>query len=113
MSLSIFVIVSKDPDVQRLAQRYGQEVFGADDLADALDTVQTVDPDLILFDCRFSADHIGDYLDDFAKGLDDLMADCLTPAEEYLARDDRLRDQDLKVRREFGAVDPPYGGGGP
>jgi DNA-binding NtrC family response regulator len=69
MSLSIFVVVSKDPDVQRLAQRYGQEVFGADDLADALDTVQTVNPDLILFDHRFSPDHIGDFLNKAGKRI--------------------------------------------
>lgn len=67
MSLSRFVVVSKDPDVQRLAQRYGKEVFGADDLADALDTIQTVNPDLILFDHRFSPDHIGDFLNKAGK----------------------------------------------
>jgi len=69
MSLSIFVVVSKDPDVQRLAQRYGQEVFGADDLADALDTVQTVNPDLVLFDHRFSPEHIGGFLSKVDKRI--------------------------------------------
>jgi DNA-binding NtrC family response regulator len=53
MSLRRIVAVSKDPEVQQLAQEYGQEVFGADDLADALDIVQTANPDLILFDHRF------------------------------------------------------------
>ena len=53
MNLPRLVVVTKDPDTQRLAQRYGEEVFGADDPADALDIIQTADPDLILFDHRF------------------------------------------------------------
>ena len=65
MSLSIFVVVSKDPDVRRLAQRYGQEVYGADDL----DTVQTVIPDLVLFDHRFGPGQIGDFLDKADKKI--------------------------------------------
>ncbi len=45
------------------------------------------------------AGEIGDYLDEFARGLDDLMADCLTPAEESLERNERLRDVDPQARR--------------
>ena len=45
------------------------------------------------------ADGIGDYLDDFARGLDDLMADSLTPAEGALERNERLRNVDPKARR--------------
>ncbi len=56
------VAVSKDPEVQRLAQQYGQEVFGADDLADALDIVRTVNPNLILVDHRFNPSHIREFL---------------------------------------------------
>ncbi|MCH7555875.1 MAG: sigma-54-dependent Fis family transcriptional regulator [Planctomycetes bacterium] len=63
MTLRRIVAVSKDPEVQQLAQKYGQEVFGADDLADALDIVQTVKPDLILFDHRFGTGHIREFLD--------------------------------------------------
>lgn len=63
MTLRRIVAVSKDPEVQQLAQEYGQEVFGADDLADALDIVQTVNPDLILFDHRFGTGHIREFLD--------------------------------------------------
>jgi DNA-binding NtrC family response regulator len=62
MTLRRIVAVSKDPEVQQLAQEYGQEVFGADDLADALDIVQTVKPDLILFDHRFGTGHIREFL---------------------------------------------------
>ena len=63
MTLRRIVALSRDPEVQQLAQKYGQEVFGADDLADALDIVQTVKPDLILFDHRFGTGHIREFLD--------------------------------------------------
>lgn len=63
MTLRRIVALSRDPEVQQLAQEYGQEVFGADDLADALDIVQTVKPDLILFDHRFGTGHIREFLD--------------------------------------------------
>jgi len=61
MSLDRIVAISKDPGIQRLAQHYGREVFGADDPADALDIVQTVDPNLILLDHRFDLHHIREY----------------------------------------------------
>jgi len=63
MSLRRIVVVSKDPEVQQLAQEYGQEVFGADNLTDALDVVQTVNPDLVLFDHRFGPRHINEFCD--------------------------------------------------
>jgi len=63
MTLRRIVALSRDPEVQQLAQKYGQEVFGADDLDDALDIVQTVKPDLILFDHRFGTGHIREFLD--------------------------------------------------
>lgn len=50
MSLGRIVALSKDPEVQKLAQKFGREVFGADDLTDALETVRAFNPDLILFD---------------------------------------------------------------
>lgn len=46
------------------------------------------------------------YLDDFAKSLDDLMADCLNPAEQALEHNERLRNVDPKARREFMPVEP-------
>ncbi len=45
------------------------------------------------------ANVIVDHLDDFARGLKDLMADHLTPAEAELERDERLADMDPKGRR--------------
>jgi len=63
MSLRRIVVVSKDPEIQQLAQEYGREVFGADNLDDALDIVQTVNPDLMLFDHRFGPSHIHEFRD--------------------------------------------------
>lgn len=61
MSLNRIVTVSRDPDIQRLAQKCSQEVFGADDLTDAFEIIQTVDPNLILFDHKFSTDYIREF----------------------------------------------------
>jgi len=63
MSLRRIVVLSKDPEIQQLAQEYGREVFGADNLDDALDIVQTVNPDLMLFDHRFGPRHINEFRD--------------------------------------------------
>ncbi|NQT03204.1 MAG: hypothetical protein HQ580_14345, partial [Planctomycetes bacterium] len=63
MNLRRIVALSKDPQVQQLAQKYGREVFGADNLDDALDIVQTVNPDLMLFDHRFGPRHIREFRD--------------------------------------------------
>lgn len=61
-TLPIIVAVSRDPEVQQLAQKYSREVFGADDLNDALDIVKTVNPNLILFDHRFNPSHVCEFL---------------------------------------------------
>jgi len=66
------VAVSRDPEVQRLAQQYGREVFGADDLTDALDIVKTVSPNLILFDHRFNPSHIREFLNKADKNIADV-----------------------------------------
>jgi DNA-binding NtrC family response regulator len=60
--LGRIVAVSRDPEVQQLAQKYGREVFGADDLNDALNVVKTVNPNLILFDHRFNPGHVCEFL---------------------------------------------------
>lgn len=69
MSLLRIVAVSRDPEVQQLAQQYSREVFGADDLNDALDIVKTVNPNLILFDHRFNPSHIREFLNKADKNL--------------------------------------------
>ena len=60
--LKRIVAVSRDPEVQQLAQKYSREVFGADDLTDALNIVKTVNPNLILFDHRFNPYHVFEFL---------------------------------------------------
>jgi len=61
--LGRIVTVSRDPEVQQLAQKYSRKVFGADDLTDALDIVKRINPNLILFDLRFnSITHAGEFL---------------------------------------------------
>ena len=72
MSLRRIVVVSKDPEIQQLAQEYGREVFGADNLDDALDIVQTVNPDLMLFDHRFGPSHIHEFRDKADKNSIDI-----------------------------------------
>jgi DNA-binding NtrC family response regulator len=68
-SLKRIVAVSRDAEIQRLAQQYGREVFGADNLTDALDVIKTVSPDLILFDHRFNPGHICEIFDTADKYL--------------------------------------------
>jgi DNA-binding NtrC family response regulator len=50
MSLRRIVTVSKSPEIQQLARQVTQEVFVADDLEDALDIIETVNPDLIILE---------------------------------------------------------------
>jgi len=63
MSLRRIVVASKLTQVQQLAQQVSQEIFVADDLAEALDIVETVNPDLIIFDNRFNTADIDEFLD--------------------------------------------------
>ena len=62
--------MSKNPEVQKLAQKYGREVFGADDLPDALEIVQKVNPDLILFDQWLGAEKIREFIIRSSKTAD-------------------------------------------
>ncbi|NIP26126.1 MAG: AAA domain-containing protein [Phycisphaerae bacterium] len=61
MSLRRIVVVSKEAQVTQLAQQVGREIFVADDPAEALDIVKTVEPNLILFDYRFGPGHICEF----------------------------------------------------
>ena len=72
MSLDRIVTVSRDPEVQRLAQQFSQEVFGADDPADAVGVIQTVNPNLILFDHRFNTNDMSEFIDRTDKNSIDI-----------------------------------------
>lgn len=62
MNLSRIVALSKNPEIQQLAQKYSREVFGADDLAEALEVVKKVNPDLILCDRWIGIDKIRQFI---------------------------------------------------
>ena len=70
MILHRIVVASKEAEVHQLARRVGQEIFAADDPAEALDIVETINPDLVLFDHRFSPSCIREFLDTTDKNSD-------------------------------------------
>src|SRR4030043_166954 len=53
MTLRRIVIVSREAQLKQLAQRFGQEIFVADDPAEALDIIEKVGPNLVLVDNQF------------------------------------------------------------
>ena len=63
MGLRRIVVASRDADVQELARQAGQEIFVADDLIEALDIIQNVEPDLVIFDHQFTPEHIRQFFD--------------------------------------------------
>jgi DNA-binding NtrC family response regulator len=68
-NLRSIVTVSRDAEVQRLAQKHAHEIFGADDLSDALEMVQRINPSLILLDQRFNIGHISEFLQKADKNV--------------------------------------------
>jgi DNA-binding NtrC family response regulator len=56
------VVVSRQAEIQQLAQQVSQRSFVADDLAEALDILKTADPELIIFDSTYSPNHIREFL---------------------------------------------------
>jgi len=70
MSLHRVVTVGKETEVQQLARQVGREVFAADDITEALDITKRIDPDLILFDHRFTPNCIQEFLGTTDKNLD-------------------------------------------
>jgi len=63
MILRRIVVVSREAKIHSLARQVGQEIFVADDLTEALDITNTVNPDLVVFDQRFGPAHICEFLD--------------------------------------------------
>lgn len=63
MILRKVVVISREEKIQRLARQVGQEIFVADDLVEALDIIETVGPDLIIFDGRSGPGHIREFFD--------------------------------------------------
>ncbi len=67
MVLHKVVAISKEAEVHQLAQQVGREIFAADNLTEAADIVEAVNPDLILFDSWFTPDHIRQFLNTACK----------------------------------------------
>jgi len=57
MTVRRVVVVSRDPELQRLVQRIAQELFAADDGDEGLDIVRTVEPDLVVLDLNWADCH--------------------------------------------------------
>jgi DNA-binding NtrC family response regulator len=56
------VIIGGHSQVRDIAQRIAHEVFAADDLAEATDIVNTVTPEMTIFDDTFAPDRIREFL---------------------------------------------------
>jgi len=56
------VVTSKQTEIQQLAQQVSHQLFVADDVAETLDILGTVNPDLIIFDGTYSPNHIREFL---------------------------------------------------
>jgi DNA-binding NtrC family response regulator len=67
MALRRIVVVSRQADIQQLARQVAQQTFVADDLTDALDITETVNPDLVVFDHQFTSPHIREFLNVLLK----------------------------------------------
>lgn len=63
MILHNIVTVGREEDVQQLARQVAQEVFAADTIAEAFEISTRVDPELILFDHRFTVDSVREFID--------------------------------------------------
>jgi len=63
MILHRIVVVSRESHVQQLARQIGQEVFVADDPAEALNIIETIQPDLIIFDVCFGPTQVREVFD--------------------------------------------------
>jgi DNA-binding NtrC family response regulator len=63
MGLRRIVAVSRESEIQNLARRVGQEIFVADDMPEALDIIETVEPDLVICDTHLSPRDVSELLD--------------------------------------------------
>ncbi len=61
-------VISRDSQIHNLAQEVAHEVFVADDLSEASDMIETVAPDLTLFDGTVAPGHIRGFLDRLSLG---------------------------------------------
>jgi DNA-binding NtrC family response regulator len=62
MKLQKVITISRREELVRLARKIGCEVFAADDLAEAVHTIQSVNPEIILLDYQFGIEPISRFL---------------------------------------------------
>jgi DNA-binding NtrC family response regulator len=62
------VVVSKAPQIHRVAQELAPEVFAADDLSEAAEIIATVCPDLTVYDGTVAPASLGAHLEQIAGG---------------------------------------------
>ncbi len=63
MNLRRVVAVSSQSEIQDFARRVGQEIFVADDMTEALDIIETVEPELVICDTCLTPGDIKELLD--------------------------------------------------
>lgn len=67
MILNNIVTVGKDSQVLQLARQFGREVFGADDITEAVDIVKRQNPELIIFAHHFNSSDIKKFVTSSGK----------------------------------------------
>ncbi len=90
MILHRVVTAGQETKLQELARQIGHEIFSADDVTEALNIVESIGPDLILFGQRFTTLDIRGFVNSLDKGTNlcvvvaggDDRDDCL--AEEFI-----------------------------
>jgi len=70
MSLNKILVISKLSENEELARCVSQEVFVADNLAEAVDIYRTVNPDLILFGCDLTPEYLREFIEVNGKAVD-------------------------------------------
>ncbi|MBN2136655.1 MAG: sigma-54-dependent Fis family transcriptional regulator [Sedimentisphaerales bacterium] len=95
MTLNKTVAVSRETEVHELARKVSRQVFMADNIAEASEIIEKRDPDLILFDKKFSPD-IRTFLSTADKISDAPVVIVGTKAEE---------EDDIATFRQMGAYD--------
>lgn len=102
MTLRRIVIVSREAQLKQLAQKFGQEIFVADDLAEALDIIETVGPNLVLADHQYNPADISEFHEMARKHSVDI------PAVVVVGNDQN--DADLSEEyKKIGAYDYLWG----
>jgi DNA-binding NtrC family response regulator len=69
MGLHRILVASKDAEIQQLAHQVAREVFLADDLAEAFEITEAIEPELIVLDVHFDAANIQRFIHKTEKQL--------------------------------------------